>query len=135
VQGVVPVAVGDSDSESDADYEYCLEPGNAMTSEDDTHLAGGDQMSINTGGGNCVDSGGGDVAGRDLDKRQGEIFVEGNVYGDVVREQHIYYQPVITPLDRQQQRNRRAMLTKVRTIWIDACWNNRSPKSCASHST
>src|SRR5438045_661993 len=89
-----------------------------MTSEDNNKL-GGDQTNINTAGGNYVDSGGGDVAGRDLDKRQGEIFVDGTVYGDVVREQHIYYQALTTPLDRQQQRNRRAMLTKVKTIWIE----------------
>src|SRR5437764_690516 len=58
-----------------------------MMSEDDTRKVGGDQTTINTGGGNYVDSGGGDVAGRDIDKRQGEVFVDGNVYGDVVREQ------------------------------------------------
>jgi NACHT domain len=31
----------------------------------------------------------------------------------------VYYQPTTTPLDRQQQRNRRTMLTKVKSIWID----------------
>jgi DNA polymerase III delta prime subunit len=31
----------------------------------------------------------------------------------------VYYQPATTPLDRQQQRNRRAMLAKVKAIWID----------------
>ena len=30
-----------------------------------------------------------------------------------------YYQPATTPLDRQQQRNRKAMLQKVKAIWID----------------
>src|SRR6266508_5472612 len=81
--------------------------------------AGGSQISINTGGGNYVDSGGGDVAGRDIDKRQGAVFVEGNVYGHVIGQQTNYYQPATTPLDRQQQRNRRAMLMKVKSIWID----------------
>src|SRR6266487_2902212 len=82
-----------------------------MTSEDDTHKVGGDQPNIT--------SGGGDVAGRDIDKRQGKVFVEGNVYGNVIGEQTNYYQPATTPLDRQQQRNRRAMLAKVKTIWIE----------------
>src|SRR5690242_14771319 len=41
--GEKPVAVGDSDTEADRDTEYCLEPGNAMTSEDDTRKVGGDQ--------------------------------------------------------------------------------------------
>src|SRR6266487_2644277 len=82
-----------------------------MTSEDDTHKVGGDQPNIT--------SGGGDVAGRDIDKRQGKVFVEGNVYGNVIGEQTNYYQPATTSLDRQQQRNRRAMLTKVKAIWID----------------
>src|SRR6266487_184634 len=82
-----------------------------MTSEDDTHKVGGDQPNIT--------SGGGDVAGRDIDKRQGKVFVEGNVYGNVIGEQTNYYQPATTSLDRQQQRNRRAMLAKVKAIWID----------------
>src|SRR6476661_6579333 len=87
--------------------------GNVMATDDEPNdnKASGDQTTIN--------SGGGDVAGRDLDKRQGKVFVEGNVYGNVIGEQTNYYQPATTPLDRQQQRNRRAMLTKVKTIWID----------------
>ena len=56
-----------------------------------------------------VNTAGGDYAEGDIDKRQGTF----------IREQHNYYQATTTPLDRQQQRNRRAMLTKVRTIWID----------------
>ena len=87
-----------------------------MPSEDDTKKASGDQTNINTGGG--------DVAGRDIDKRQGKVFVEDStIYGDVIGQQvihhHHYYQPSVTPLDRQQQRNRGAMLTKVKSIWID----------------
>jgi hypothetical protein len=78
----------------------------------------GDQTSIDTGGGNYVDSGGGDVAGRDLDKRQGRVFVEGNIYGNVIGEQTNYYQPSTTPLDRQQQRNRSRMLDKVEAFWV-----------------
>jgi GTPase SAR1 family protein len=107
--------------------------------------AGGDQTTIN--------SDGGDVAGRDIDSRQGETFVEGSaVIGDIIggdkiggdkvggdkisvgdisgsaavavgtgaqATAHIYYQAPPTPLDRQQQRNRRAMLAKVKAIWID----------------
>jgi eukaryotic-like serine/threonine-protein kinase len=82
-----------------------------MPSEDDTSKASGAQPNISTGGG--------DFAAGDIDKRRGETFVGGNVYGDVVREQHNYYQSPTTPLDRQQQRNRRAMLAKVKAIWID----------------
>src|SRR5262245_45239088 len=44
-----------------------------MTTGDDN------KKNINTGGGDHIDSGGGDVAGRDIDKRQGEVFVDGNV--------------------------------------------------------
>jgi hypothetical protein len=55
--------------------------------------ASGSQISINTGGANYVDSGGGDVAGRDIDKRQGAVFVEGNVYRHVIGQQTNYYQP------------------------------------------
>jgi hypothetical protein len=79
-----------------------------MTSENEapTH-----QTNISTGGGDYAEGG--------IDKRQGEIFVDAPVYGDVIREQRIYYQPATTPLDRQQQRNRKAMLQKVKAIWID----------------
>jgi hypothetical protein len=67
-----------------------------------------------------ITTGGGDQAGRDIDKRQGEVFVEhSTVYGDIIGQQHIYYQPTPTPLDRREQRNRRAMLTKVKTIWTE----------------
>jgi hypothetical protein len=38
----------------------------------------GEQTTINTGGGNAIDSGGGDVAGGNIDKRQGEVFVENS---------------------------------------------------------
>jgi hypothetical protein len=81
-----------------------------MTSED--NKAGSDQTNVNTGGG--------DYAEGDIDKRQGGAFVENStIYGDVIGQQHIYYQPPSTPLDRQQQRNRRAMLAKVKAIWIN----------------
>jgi hypothetical protein len=41
----------------------------------------------------------------------------------VIKEQRNYYPPAITPLDRQQQRNREAMLAKVRLTWIDGVLN------------
>src|SRR5689334_14948425 len=61
---------------------------------------------------------GGDYAGCDLDKRQGETFVRGDVHGDVVREQHIYNHPITTPLDGQHQRNRSQILHKVEDFWV-----------------
>jgi hypothetical protein len=79
-----------------------------MTADDDAHT---NQMNITTGGG--------DYAGRDIDKRQGVVFVEGHVHGSVIGQQHNYYQAPTTPLDRRQQRNRKAMLQKVKAIWID----------------
>src|SRR5262245_7717917 len=67
-----------------------------------------------------VTTGGGDYAEGDIDKRQGGAFVEDStVYGNVIGQQTIYYQPTTTPLDRKQQRNRRAMLAKVKTIWVE----------------
>src|SRR5262249_8266744 len=67
---------------------------------------------------------GGDKVGGDKiggDKVMGDqwnISTAGGDYIDV-RGRAVYYQPAITPLDRQQQRNRLAMLAKVKTIWID----------------
>jgi eukaryotic-like serine/threonine-protein kinase len=71
----------------------------------------GDKRTINTGG---------DYAEGDIDKRQGEAFVEhSTVYRNVIGQQTNYYQTIAAPLDRQQQRNRKAMLQKVKTVWID----------------
>ena len=67
-----------------------------------------------------ISTGGGDYAEGDIDKRRGEVFVGGDVHGTVIGHQtNKYYPPLVTPLDRQQQRNRRAMLQKVKAIWID----------------
>lgn len=51
----------------------------------------GEQTTITTDGG--------DQAGRDIDKRQGEVFVEhSTVSGDVVGQKTVnYYQPTPTP--------------------------------------
>src|SRR4029450_9294803 len=85
-----------------------------MPSEDDSKKASGDQTNINTGGG--------DVAGRDIDKRQGKVFVEDStVYGNVIGQQTItqnYYQASAIPLDPQQQRNRSRMFDKVEAFWV-----------------
>jgi len=61
----------------------------------------GDKRTINTAGG--------DYAEGNIDKRQGTF----------IGEQHNYFQPPTAPLDRQQQRYRRAMLAKVKSIWIE----------------
>jgi hypothetical protein len=73
--------------------------GNAMTSEDDTHNIGGDR----------------------IDARHSQGFIN-QPSGSVTQHfgpQYNYYQTPTAPLDRQQQRNRRAMLTKVKAIWIE----------------
>jgi len=49
---------------------------------------GGEQTTISTGG---------DYAGRDIDKRQGGSFIEGNVYGSVIDQQNIFNQPALAP--------------------------------------
>jgi hypothetical protein len=50
----------------------------------------GEQATITTGGG--------DQAGRDIDKRQGAVFVEhSTVYGNIIGQQHNYYQPAPSP--------------------------------------
>src|SRR5262245_26052648 len=86
---------------------------------DDPHDKQIGREAINTTGGDHIDTGGGDYAGRDIDKRQGGAFIEDSVvHGDVIGYQTNYYRAPATSLDRQQQRNRRAMLQKVKTIWI-----------------
>jgi hypothetical protein len=40
-----------------------------------------------------------------------------------VTAHHHHYPPVVPPLDRQQHRNREAMLAKVRLTWIDSVLN------------
>jgi hypothetical protein len=45
----------------------------------------GDQTNIDTHGGNSVTTDGGDYAGRNLDKRQGKVFVDGNLYGNIIQ--------------------------------------------------
>jgi hypothetical protein len=67
--------------------------------------------------GDYIDSGGGDVAGRDIDKRAGEVFVEGNVYGNVigVNQGTIHLAPTMTA---QERRYRSRMLQKVRDFWV-----------------
>ena len=65
----------------------------------------GEQTTITTGGG--------DQAGRDIEKRQGEVFVEYSIVSDdIIGRQHNSYQPTTTPLDQQQRRNRPLRRTK-----------------------
>jgi eukaryotic-like serine/threonine-protein kinase len=86
-----------------------------MTSED--NKTSSDKTNVNTGGG--------DYAGGNIDKRQGGVFVEDStIYRDVIGQQTIYYQPATTPLDRQQQRNRSRMLHKVETFWVKGVLEN-----------
>jgi hypothetical protein len=64
-----------------------------------------------------------DHAGRDLDKRRG-LFVSGGTLAGAttigVNEGTItIHAPAGAPVTPQQQRNRRAILAKVRAIWID----------------
>lgn len=68
------------------------------------------QRNINTGGGDYVEGN---------QSQQGVFVSGGTIEGNVIGQQTNYYQPAVTPLDRQQQRNRRAMLAKVKTIWIE----------------
>src|SRR5689334_404882 len=78
-----------------------------MTSEADKPT--GDQTNIDTAGGPAILSG----------QFQQSPIITGTVQGDVISAQTIYYHPPATPLDSQQQRNRRAMLAKVKAIWIE----------------
>jgi hypothetical protein len=80
--------------------------------------AGDSPATIHSAGRSYITTGG-DHAGRDIDKRQGGAFVEGNAYGNIIGQQTNYYQTVAASLDRQQQRNRRTMLAKVKSIWIE----------------
>jgi len=70
---------------------------------------------------------GGDYAEGNIDKRQG-VFVEGGlVYGPLVGENKgtiNYYSSLSSALTPQQQRNRNAMLQKVKIIWIDGLLKN-----------
>src|SRR5262249_40294708 len=57
-----------------------------MTTDDENSKTSGDQTSISTSGG--------DAAGRDIDKRQGKLFVENStIYGSVIGEQNIHLPP------------------------------------------
>ncbi|MFL5805429.1 MAG: NACHT domain-containing protein [Roseiflexaceae bacterium] len=70
---------------------------------------------ITTGGGNYVDTGAGDYAEGDIDKRQGLVFVEGStILGDIIGQQ-IVQSPQLSAQDR---RNRSRMLQKVRDFWV-----------------
>jgi hypothetical protein len=68
-----------------------------------------ERRAINTQGGPAI-------IGSQL--QQSPVISNSTIEGDVVSAQTIYYQPSSTSLDRQQQRNRRAMLAKVKAIWI-----------------
>jgi hypothetical protein len=61
-----------------------------MTTDDTNDIKAEDDQTT-------ITSGGGDVAGGDIDKRQGEVFVEhSTIYGDIVGEQHIHL-PSLSP--------------------------------------
>ena len=67
------------------------------------------------GSGVGVNTGGGDHAEGDIDKRQGLVFVEGStVLGDVIGQQIV----VSPQLSAQDRRNRSWMLQKVCDFWI-----------------
>jgi len=68
------------------------------------------QRNINTGGGNYIEG----------NQSQQGVFVSGGaIHGDLIGQQTNYYQTTAASLDPQEQRNRRAMLTKVKSIWIE----------------
>ena len=77
---------------------------------------GGDQV-----GGDKI---GGDQVGGDK-LTAGDISGSGVAIGAgaSVTTHHHHYPPATPPLDRQQQRNREAMLTKVRLTWIEGVLN------------
>lgn len=81
-------------------------------------VAGRDVVKVNLAP-TTINTGGGDYAEGDIDKRRG-AFVEGsNVFGDVIGEKHEHYYAPTTPIrSPQEQRNRKAMLQKVKNIWI-----------------
>jgi hypothetical protein len=79
---------------------------NWSVSGDVTNVAG--DQTINTDGGPAI-------VGNQLHQSP---IITGTVKGDVISAGTIYYQPPVIPLDREQQRNRRAMLEKMKTIWI-----------------
>jgi eukaryotic-like serine/threonine-protein kinase len=90
---------------------------NAQGSQGSINQASG-PISQNFGNQTTIDTKGGPaIVGNQIE--QSNIIAGGTIEGDVIGQQTNYYLPSITPLDRQQQRNRRAMLTKVKTIWID----------------
>lgn len=67
-----------------------------------------------------INTGGGDYAEGSIDKRQGAFVEQSTVYGDVIGEKHEhYYLPTAPTRSPQEQRNRRAMLIKMRAIWIE----------------
>src|SRR5215510_6907979 len=81
-----------------------------MTSEDNKEVRG-DQTNINTSGGPAL-------TGNQIEKSP--VIMGSTVTGPLITADNVtYYHPPATPLDRQQQRNRRAMLAKVKAIWID----------------
>jgi hypothetical protein len=77
---------------------------NTITDEHDKRV--NDQISGQTSGPlsqqfgkrTTIATGGGDVAERDIDKPQGDVFVEhSTIYGDVVGQQHNSYQGASAP--------------------------------------
>lgn len=67
-----------------------------------------------------INTEGGDYAEGSIDKRQGTFVENSTVHGDVIGEKHEHYYPPTAPTrTSQEQRNRLAMLAKVRNIWID----------------
>ena len=68
-----------------------------------------EQRTVNTGGGPAI-------IGSQL--QQSPIISNSTIQGHVISAETIYYQAPATPLDRQQQRNRRTMLEKVKSIWV-----------------
>lgn len=64
-----------------------------------------------------VETGGGDYAEGNIDKRQGAFVSGGTIYGNVIGQQTIY-QPLTSTLTPQQKRNRSRMLDKVEQFWV-----------------
>jgi hypothetical protein len=95
----------------------------AQHSQGFIHTAHG-PVSQNFGEQTTINSGGGDVAGGDLDKRQGNFVSGGTVQTSVmvgVNQGTINIAPTMTA---QERRNRSRMLQKVRDFWVKGVLEN-----------